>query len=161
VNNVAFSPDGTRALSTSWDSTVRLWDVATGEQLRQLVGHNGAVWGVDFSEDGRTALTSSSDLTIRLWDLDAGQEIRRYEGHTNWVLSVVFSSDDSFALSGAEDNTARLWRVETSLDGLVAWGQANRYVPALSCAEREQYNVEPACDAEGLLPTATPEQAAA
>ncbi len=154
VNNVAFSPDGTQALSTSWDSTVRLWDVATGEQIRQLVGHNGAVWGVAFSKDGRAALTSSSDLTIRLWDLDTGQEIRRYEGHTNWVLSVVFSHDDSFALSGGEDNTARLWRVETSLDALIAWGRANRYIPELSCAEREQYNVEPFCNEDGLVPAA-------
>lgn len=156
VNNVVFSPDGTQALSTSWDTTVRLWDVATGEQLRQLVGHNGAVFGVDFSPDGRTALSGSSDLTIRLWDLEIGQEIRRFEGHTSWVLSVVFSSDGRFALSGAEDNTARLWRVESSLEGLVAWAYANRYVPELTCAEREQYNVEPFCTADGVLPTVTP-----
>lgn len=156
VNNVAFSPDGTTMLSTSWDTSVRLWDVATGTVIRQFVGHNGAVFGVDFTPDGRNALTGSSDLTMRLWDVASGQEIRRFEGHTSWVLSVVFSSDGRFALSGAEDNTARLWRVESSLDGLVNWARANRYVPELTCAEREQYNVEPSCDADGLLPTVTP-----
>jgi WD40 repeat protein len=156
VNNVVFSPDGTMALSTSWDTSVRLWDVESGTQIRQFVGHNGAVFGVDFSPDGRNALTGSSDLTMRLWDVESGQEIRRFTGHTNWLLSVMFSSDGRFALSGAEDNTARLWRVETSLDSLVNWAYANRYVPELSCAEREQYNVDPPCDASGALPTPTP-----
>ena len=156
VNNVAFSPDGLTALSTSWDTSVRLWDVATGEQIRQFVGHNRATFGVDFSPDGRNALTASADLTLRLWDVETGQEIRRFEGHTSWVLSVVFTSDGRFALSGAEDNTARLWRVESSLDGLVAWAHSNRYVPELTCAEREQYNVPPLCNEEGVLPTQTP-----
>ncbi|MAS36591.1 MAG: hypothetical protein CL610_21480 [Anaerolineaceae bacterium] len=156
VNNVAFSPDGTQMLSTSWDTSVRLWDVTTGEEIRQFVGHTGAVFGVAFSPDGLNALTASSDLTLRLWDVEAGQEIRRFLGHTNWALSVAFSSDGRFAISGAEDNTVRLWRVESSLDGLVAWAHANRYVPELSCAERDQYNVNPPCDAEGLLPTVTP-----
>lgn len=157
VNNVAFSPDGTLALSTSWDTTVRLWDVETGQQIRQFSGHNSAVFGVVFSPDGRSALTAGgADLTIRLWDVHLGQEIRRLEGHTNWVLSVVFSSDGRFALSGAEDNTARLWHSENSLDALVTWAHNNRYVPELSCAQREQYNIEPFCDAQGLLPTPTP-----
>ncbi len=156
INNVAFSPDGSRLLSTSWDTSVREWDVASGEQIRQYVGHNGAVFGVEYSPDGRTALTASSDLTLRLWDTNTGQEIRRFEGHTNWVLSVVFSADGNFAVSGAEDNTARIWRVESTLDGLVEWAHRNRYVPELTCAERDQYNVEPLCDENNVLPTVTP-----
>ena len=156
INNAVFSPDGTRLISTSWDTSMREWDVASGEQLHQFVGHNGAVFGVDYSPDGRTALTASSDLTIRLWDTTTGQEIRRFEGHTNWVLGVAFSGDGNFALSGAEDNTARLWRVESTLNGLVSWAQNNRYIPVLSCAERQQYNIEPFCDENNILPTVTP-----
>lgn len=156
VTNAVFSPDGTRALSTSWDTSARVWDVESGEQLHQLIGHNRAVFGAAISPNGQTALTSSADLTLRLWDVQSGQEIRRLTGHTNWVLSVAFSPDGRFALSGAEDDTVRLWRLEQSLDGLIRWGYANRYVPTLTCAQREAYNVEPLCDAEGVLPTLTP-----
>lgn len=156
VNTVAFSPDGKLALSTSWDTSARLWDIETGELIKQFVGHSRAVFGTAFSPDGKTALTTSADLTLRLWDVATGQEIRRLTGHTNWILSVAFSQDGRFALSAAEDDTLRLWRLETSLQSLIEWAKTVRYVPALTCAEREAYNIEPFCTPEGILPTVTP-----
>jgi WD40 repeat protein len=156
VNTVAFSPDGTKALSTSWDTSARLWDIETGELITQFVGHSRAVFGAAFSPDGKTALTSSADLTLRLWDVATGQEIRRLTGHTNWILSVAFSQDGRFALSAAEDDTLRLWRLETSLQGLIDWAKTVRYVPELTCAEREAYNIEPFCTPAGIVPTVTP-----
>src|SRR5262245_55125950 len=66
VNSVAFSPDGRVALSASNDSTLKLWEVATGKELRtinvrsskSLFGYT-MVWSVAFSPDGRTALSGS------------------------------------------------------------------------------------------------------
>ena len=69
VNSVAFSPDGRTALSGSWDSWVKLWDVATGKELRTFRGHTHAVYSVAFSPDGRNALSGGSDGTLKLWDL--------------------------------------------------------------------------------------------
>lgn len=146
VTNVVFSPDNKLLLSTAWDTTARLWDVETGRELREFVGHSRAVFGAAFSPDGMMALTGSADLTIRLWDVETGSEIRQFDGHTNWVLSVSFSPDGRFILSGAEDNTARTWHMARTLDELIAWARENRYVPELSCAEREQYRVEPLCE---------------
>jgi len=148
VTNVTFSPDGKMLLSTAWDTTARLWDVETGRELRQLVGHSRAVFGAAFSPDGKMALTGSADLTIRLWEVATGSEIREFDGHTNWVLSVMFSPDGRFILSGAEDNTARTWDMARTLDELITWARDNRYVPELSCAEREQYRVEPLCETQ-------------
>ena len=75
-----------------------------------------------------------------------GDELRRYEGHTNWVLGAAFSPNGDTILTGAEDNTARLWRNAPTLDDLIAWARDNRYIPVLTCPEREQYRVEPLCE---------------
>ncbi len=113
VASVAFSPDGKTALSGSFDHTARLWDLATGREIRKLEGHSKEVTSVAFSPDGKTALSGSADCTVRLWDLATGREIRKLEGHSGVVLSVAFSPDSTTALSGSFDHTARLWDLAT------------------------------------------------
>jgi WD40 repeat protein len=71
VTGLAFSPDGKRALSASYDQSIRLWDVATGKEIRRFDGHTNWVTSVVCSSDGRFALSGSSDKTIRLWRLPA------------------------------------------------------------------------------------------
>src|SRR5437773_5576799 len=70
VLGVDFSPDGKVVAAGSWDDTVRLWDVATGKELRQLSGHKGYVKGVIFSQGGKVLLSYGADKTIRVWDCD-------------------------------------------------------------------------------------------
>ena len=114
VASVAFSPDGRFALSGSFDKTLRLWDVATGKEIRSFAGHTEEVTSVAFSPDGRFALSGSFDNTLRLWDVKTGKEIRSFGGHTREVQVVAFSPDGRFALSGGGgDKTMRLWDVAT------------------------------------------------
>src|SRR5262249_58941 len=69
VPRVAFSSDGSRAISGSMDKTVRLWDVATGKEPHCFMRHTDTVWGAAFSPDDRYALSASQDKTLRLWRL--------------------------------------------------------------------------------------------
>ena len=69
VRGVAFSPDGSRALSGGADGLVRLWDVSTGKQLQVFKGHTKAVNAVAYSPEGRRFLSGGDDRTIRLWAL--------------------------------------------------------------------------------------------
>ena len=62
VYSVAISPDGKWLASGSDDKTVRVWDAATGQELRRLEGHGGRVWSVSFSPDGKW-LASGSRMT--------------------------------------------------------------------------------------------------
>ncbi|GAB4441442.1 MAG: hypothetical protein Kow00120_09930 [Anaerolineae bacterium] len=161
VNSVAISPDGFTALSGSDDQTVRLWDLTTGES-RALTGHTSRVLSVAYSPDGLTALSASADGTVILWDAKSGAQIYRFYGHTGVVRSVAYSPGGQRALSGAEDGSVRVWDLQPadladlSSAALVEWTYENRYVRALTCAERERYRVEPLCTPEGVAPTRTP-----
>src|SRR5262249_41740862 len=82
VTSVAFSPDGARVLSGGADSTLKLWDVATGRLLRTFQGHAGQVSSVVFSPNGARVLSGSYDNTLKLWDAATGELLRtcQHEG---------------------------------------------------------------------------------
>ena len=107
VWHAAFSPDGSRIVTASADSTARLWDIE-GKQLAVLEGHERAVRRAAFSPDGSRILTTSDDGTARLWD-SAGNEVAVLAGHTDAVYGAEYSPDGSRIVTASGDGTARLW----------------------------------------------------
>jgi WD40 repeat protein len=93
VASVAFSPDGLRLASASYDGTVKVWDSATGQESLTLKGHTGEVNSVTFSPDGQRLASASSDQTVKVWDAATGEESLTLKGHTRGVTSVAFSPD--------------------------------------------------------------------
>jgi WD40 repeat protein len=85
---VAFSPDGRLLASTSFDHTVRLWDVATRRPFQPLQGHTERVVGAAFSPDGKLLASASWDKTVLLWDLDPQVWIARTCAIVNRNLSA-------------------------------------------------------------------------
>ena len=106
VSSVAIAPDGKTALSGSWDKTLRLWDLASGREIRKFEGHSAPVISVAIAPDGKTALSDSDDETLRLWDLASGREIKKIEGHSG---AFAIAPDGKTVLSGSSDKTLRLW----------------------------------------------------
>ena len=111
--DAAFSPDGNRVVTANNDGTAQIWEIATGQLLLTLTGHNGITRGVVFSPDGKMVLTVSEDHTAKLWDVGTGMELRRFVGHTDIVSSGVFSPDAQYVVTTGFDGTARVWETQT------------------------------------------------
>ena len=110
VNGAVLLDDGKRALSWSYDTTLRLWDLDKGES-QPLEGHSDRVNGAVLLDDGKRALSWSYDTTLRLWDLEKGQS-QPLEGHGRSVEGAVVLDDGKRALSWSYDETLRLWDLD-------------------------------------------------
>jgi WD40 repeat protein len=122
VYSAAFSPDGARIVTASYDKTARIWDAATGKEITVLRGHEGYVWSAAFSPDGARIVTASQDKTARIWDAATGKEITVLRGHEGYVWSAAFSPDAARIVTASEDKTARIWDAHfatTSTNNLV------------------------------------------
>jgi WD40 repeat protein len=114
--DVAFSPDGARILTASWDKTAKLWDLSSGKLL-VTYAHQGTVNSAAFSGNGAQIITASSDHSAKLWETVSGKLIRSF-GHQDEVNSAAFSPDGTRILTASVDRTAKLW--DTASGKLIA-----------------------------------------
>ncbi|HJZ56762.1 MAG TPA: protein kinase, partial [Gemmataceae bacterium] len=120
---VGFAPDGALA-STSWDQTVRLWDLAGGRPYRVWRAHAQRVRGAAFAPDGRLA-TASADGTVRVWDPATGTARQVLSGHTGGVVSLAFDPAGRLA-TAAGDGRVRVWDTAVDREPAAATGHAER-----------------------------------
>ena len=114
VKVVAFSPDGKYALSGGGEGAIKLWEIATGRELKTVGINSDTISCIDISPDGRYAFTGSyNNKILKMWDVATGKEIRTFTGHSYRVDSVTFSPDGRYALSGSADKTLKLWDIAT------------------------------------------------
>jgi WD40 repeat protein len=118
ITSAAFSPDGARVVTASYDTTLKLWDVATRRLIRTFVRHSneGIIRhvAVAFSPDGTRVVSGCVD-GMKLWDVATGRLIRAFEVNSFFrytsVQTVVFSPDGKRLLAGLNDGAAELWDV--------------------------------------------------
>jgi WD40 repeat protein len=119
VTAVAFSSDGALLASGSDDKTIKLWDLASGRELRTLSGHTFSVAALAFSPDGKLLASSAGSDGVKLWDVASGSESRTL--NAGRVASVAFSRYGVLATGGADG--VKLWNAATGL-ALPIVGQA-------------------------------------
>jgi WD40 repeat protein/uncharacterized caspase-like protein len=93
--------------------SIRLWDTASGRELRTLTGHTAATLAMAFSPDGRLLASGGDDAVVKLWDTATGREIATLNGHALGVKALAFSDDGKLLVSGSDDGSARLWDVQS------------------------------------------------
>jgi WD40 repeat protein/transcriptional regulator with XRE-family HTH domain len=112
VRDIVFTKDGQTMFTASDDGIPRMWEVATGKEIRQFVGHPQGVFNLALSPDERYLLTSGDDVAARLWDVATGKEIRQF-AHTGNVWGVDYSPDGQYVLTGGFDGEVWLWNAST------------------------------------------------
>ena len=113
VTAAAFSPDGKRIISGSYDNTLKLWDVDSGNCLMTLSGHRLQVTAASFSPDGKRIISASFDKTIKIWDVDSGNCIKTLSGHTLQVTAASFNPDGKHIISASFDKTIKIWDADS------------------------------------------------
>ncbi len=152
VGHIAFSKDGHAIVTDGAASGSYLWDTASGTLLRHLDG--GHVFSPDdkmiFGYAG-SAMGQNSDVVI---DLATSNTIRRFTGFDGIAVQSRFTLNGHSVLIGFSNGKMQEWRMDT-LDELIAWTRANRYIPELTCDQHELYRLEPRCEPEtGSSPAA-------
>jgi WD40 repeat protein/serine/threonine protein kinase len=112
VRGLVFSPDARHIVGCDYDGTVKVWDAATGKEIRTLRGHTGHRGSVAVSPDGKHLVSGGMDGTVRIWDAATGKEIRVLQGRTNAVTGVAFSPDGKRVGGGMNDGTLHIWDAE-------------------------------------------------
>jgi WD40 repeat protein len=107
VYATAFSPDGKTVLTGSFDKTLKLWDAATGKELKTLEGHQNLVLCAAFSPDGQTIASGGADNTAKLWTKTSVRNL----GHGNLVDALAFNPAGRLLATGSHDGTVRIWDV--------------------------------------------------
>jgi cytochrome c len=108
VRALAVSPDGTQAVSGSFDTSAIRWSLTRNAAEQVLRFHDGAVNAVAFLADSRVA-TSGEDARVAIWTPGAAQPSAVLTGHTAPVVALAVSPDGTTLASASWDRTARLW----------------------------------------------------
>lgn len=108
ISSVAFSQDGLLLASGNQDKTVRLWDVATGEEIIRVGEYSTNIDSLTFSPDGRV-LAFPIGVSVILWDMENQLVMGEFVGDTN-ISDAAFSPDGNLlATIGHFDKTIILW----------------------------------------------------
>jgi WD40 repeat protein len=107
---LAFAPDDKVLIAVAgwWEGTVRLWDVATGKELRPLAGNRSDGYAFALSSDGKTVAIGGENDTVRLWNVATGKELHADHGYQGRVGPVTWSPDGKLLAIASSDSLIRL-----------------------------------------------------
>jgi WD40 repeat protein len=105
---LTFSPHGKYLAVSDTMYQIKVWEVATNQEIAMLIGHQSWVWDVQFSQDSRYIASGSGDGTMRIWDLASGECLQVLDGHQDWVWKVHFMTNN-MAISMGADKVFKVW----------------------------------------------------
>jgi len=116
VNCLAFGSNDGWLASGGADNSIRIWDTASGRELRTLNGHTGWVNALAVSLNDELLASGSNDLTVRIWQVKSGEPLRILNGHTKPIEALVFGPDGRLLASGSADGTIKIWDITSGME---------------------------------------------
>ncbi|CAL6085440.1 WD40_repeat protein [Hexamita inflata] len=113
VWTASFNNDGTQIVSGSQDTTLKIWNTYTGENVATLAGHKGSIYQAIFSPHNSIIVSTSGDKTIKIWQTDTKQLVKTLAGHTGRVCSIAFSPNSKYIVTGGRDGKIKQWNIKT------------------------------------------------
>jgi WD40 repeat protein len=114
VNAHAFSAKRHLVALGQKDGMLRLWDLASGTELRLWRACSSRVTSLTFSQDGdRLISTSEDDFDVKVWRIPTAELLLTLQGHKLGVFGAAFSPDESQIATASPDDTCRLWDAQT------------------------------------------------
>jgi len=140
VTCVGFNFDGTLVMTGSYDGSIRVWDVASGELTVVLEGPQDIEWA-SWHTKGNAIVAGSTDGTIWMWMTHNGQCVQVFAGHDGLVAVGCFSSDGKVVCSGGDDGTVRVWAPKTGACKHVFEGMSG-HSAAVTCIASDDQDPE-------------------
>ena len=113
IASVAFSPDGKTVVTGGEESKILFWDVGSGREQANHLGHKARVNALAFTPDGRSLVSGGGDETLRLWDVTSGRQILKFSGESVGVAAVAVSPDGKTIASTDQIDRGHLWETST------------------------------------------------
>ena len=115
VTAIAVTSDGQKAVSTSYDGILKVWNPQTGVVELTLKGHTVQVYAVAITPDGQKAVSASLEHTLKVWNLQTGMVEQTLTGHEGAIRSVAITPDGQKVISASNDGTLKVWNLQTGM----------------------------------------------
>ncbi|TIB78606.1 WD40 repeat-like protein [Wallemia mellicola] len=126
INDLTLDKPYGHLITASEDPSMRVWNMSTGLEEGQLIGHTAGVTRVQMEQN--RCVSGSEDATLHIWDTHNRSNLAVFTGHTQRIDALQFSQSN--LVSGASDKTVRLWDMTS--------GQCKLTMDLLAYVERPQ-----------------------
>lgn len=112
-NNVLISPDGKTLLKGKFGTVAKSWDIATGQTVKEYIGHTKAVICYDYSDDAKRLASGDGSGEIKYWNTSSGKSEQNIKAHREPIFEVKLNPAGTEIASASWDGYVCTWDVET------------------------------------------------